>query len=229
MIGIFDSGRGGLMTLSELRRIAPHKDVIFFADKKNAPYGTKTENELIRLVKRDVEILKSNGAEEILMGCCTACTVYDLLPIEIRKTAHPIIKPTANEAYRVTKNGKIGIIATERTIESGAFSRELSALGLTEPPISVKAQRLVSLIEGGACDGNLKKSEKEELDALLAPVKESGADTLILGCTHFPYLEKEISKLLPGVRTVSSALMGAKEILRYENKSEMGKTIFIDD
>ena len=155
MIGIFDSGRGGMMALTELKRLSPDKDVIFFADRKNAPYGTKTESELIRLVERDVEILTSKGADVILMACCTACTVYNLLPIEIRKIAHPIIEPTAKEAYRVTKNGKIGVIATERTIDSEAFPRALRELGITEPPLAVKAQRLVAIAEDGGGDGAL--------------------------------------------------------------------------
>ena len=77
MIGIFDSGAGGITVARELRRLVPLSDLCFFADRKNAPYGTKSEKELIPLVKRDAEILYDMGAERIIMACCTASTVHE--------------------------------------------------------------------------------------------------------------------------------------------------------
>lgn len=226
MIGVFDSGAGGLTAISELRRLMPSADICFLRDGKNAPYGTKTKRELIRLVERDILNLCRNGADRILMACCTASTVYEELPSEMKDVALPIIEPTAKEAARITTCGKIGVIATEATVDSGAFTNALSKFEEIKDVYELPLQRLVAMIENGAVDGRLKSSEREELARLLSPMKNK-IDTLILGCTHFPHLEREISGCLPGVRLVSSSREGAKEIYRLTKNEGKGKTVFL--
>jgi len=227
MIGVFDSGAGGLTAISEIRRLAPMADVCFFADRKNAPYGTKGRNELIRLVKADIERLRLFGAERILMACCTASTVHRYLPAETRAIAEPIILPTAREAARVTADGRIGVIATEATVASGAFSKALSRFANVKEIFELPLQALVSLVERGARDNRVTKKEKNELRKMLLPIKESGVDTLILGCTHFPHLEAEIGDCLPGVKLVSSSREGAIEVLKTTSPHGTGKTYYI--
>ena len=228
MIGIFDSGVGGITVAKELRRLSPLSDLCFFADRKNAPYGTKSEAELIPLVKRDAEILFNMGAERIIMACCTASTVHRLLPEELKRITVPIIEPTARAAAKATKNGKIGIIATEATVRSSAFGKALSKYEVIRDVLEVPAQPLVGMVESGARDGNIGKNDKMLLCEILTPFRHGGFDTLILGCTHFPHLYGEISEILPGVKIISSSHEGALEIVKEPLKKENGRIIYTE-
>lgn len=228
MIGVFDSGAGGLTALNELRKIQPSVDLCFLADRKNAPYGTKTRREIIKLVTNDIKKLRLAGADKILMACCTASTVYPFLPGSLKASVCPIIAPAAKEAALVCENGKIGVIATNATVRSGAFVKEISkykSVSVTEIP----AQELVFLVESGIKDGSMTDRARKRLVTLLSPFKAKGIDTLILGCTHFPHLEREISGILPGVRLISPSREGAKEMLRNcLNQRGKGITVYLD-
>jgi len=227
MIGVFDSGAGGLTAIAEMRKINPTVDVCFLADYANAPYGTKSERELIRLVKKDVSALGSMGADRILMACCTASTVHRYLPENMRSLALPIITPTAKEAARVTKCGRIGVIATAATVRSERFSKELLCYDSVKEVTELPTQELVSLVEGGASDRHIREQDRFRLYSILKPLKKSGIDTLILGCTHFSHLEREIGSYLSGVRIVSASREGAREIMKDSRPYEKGKTIYL--
>ncbi len=227
MIGIFDSGMGGLSAMTDLRRLRPSIDICFLADRKNAPYGTKSESELIRLVKNDITRLSKKGAERILMACCTASTVYDKLPKHMKEIAIPIIEPTARAALRATDSGRIGVLATRATVNSHAFGDKLSMLDPTCEVHELEAQELVALIEGGTLDGRVGGEKRKEIFGIIRSIKEKNIDTLILGCTHFERLERELSWMLPGVRTVSSAREGARETARAIGIHGRGRTTFI--
>ena len=125
MIGIFDSGAGGLAALRKLRALLPNADICYLADRKNAPYGTKSQDELRRLVIRDIRILKRLGATEILSACCTASAVIDAMKSNISDGVTTIIKPTARKAASQTKNQKIALLCTYATAKSYAFEREI--------------------------------------------------------------------------------------------------------
>ena len=227
MIGVFDSGMGALSAISEIRKLAPQENVCYYCDRKNAPYGTKSKSELISLIERDVEILRNNGADKILMACCTASTVYDYLKEDTRRVCTPILLPTARRASQLTKNGRVGVIATHATVRSKAFSRLLYSYPGVEFVIEKEAQMLVSLVEGGARDENITREEKGVISGILSRFDGENIDTLILGCTHFPFLEGEISRLLPEVKTVSPSREGAIEILKNTNGKGSGITIEI--
>lgn len=227
MIGIFDSGVGGLTVMTELRKLLPQADICYFADKKNAPYGTKTRRELIRLVKRDILRLKAAGADRILIACCTAGTVYEALPESMQTSAVPLIRPTACEAAAATVNGKICVIATEATVRSKVFSSLLYKQSSVREVLEIPAQELVTMIESGMRDGKVTEHERVRLISLLAPVKRFGADVLILGCTHFPHIEKEISDILGGVKIISSSRAGAAEMAKLAEDYGSGKTVFL--
>jgi glutamate racemase len=227
MIGVFDSGAGGLTAITEIRKINPSVDVCFFADYKNAPYGTKSERELIRLVKDDVSRLLSAGAENILMACCTASTVHQYLPDGMKKITMPIIAPAAREAAHVTRLGRIGVIATAATVRSGRFSKELFRYGSVKDVFELPTQELVSLVECGASDSHISKRNRELLYNILKPIKSFGIDTLILGCTHFSHLEREIGSCLPGVKTVNASKIGAKEIIKRNFGYGKGKIVYL--
>ena len=220
-VGVFDSGAGGLLTLSYLRALMPHIDVCFLSDRKNSPYGNKDEETLIRLVGENVEILKSHGAGVILMACCTASTLYQRLNEEYRSITVPIIDPIAREAQKSTKNRRVAVIATEATVRKKAFSGAIKAL---DPSICVKefaAQELVELVEN-------KSHDIKKIKEVLEPLKSEDVDTIVLGCTHFPALRAEISELFPGITLINSALIGAIEISKKVIDKGDGKTVFLE-
>ncbi len=220
MIGVFDSGEGGRFALRELRRLCDDIDIAFLADKENAPYGVKSEGELIHLVQNGIKRLRSVGADKILIACCTASTVWDRLGEEYRRDTLPIIAPVARRALSVSRGGRIGVISTEATRRSGAFQR------LIPGAICHSAPELVTLAESGACDGNLTESQRYTIKKAVEPFAECGVDTLILGCTHFAYFEGEIEKTL-GVPTVNSARVAALEMAMWVDNEGGGKTLWL--
>ena len=226
MIGVFDSGVGGLTAVREIRLIDKYADVAFYPDRKNAPYGTKSAEELIPLVERDIKLLLDRGADAVLMACCTASTVYPFIDSALKRAAIPIIKPTASAAVAATENGRIAVLATDATVRSGAFLAaigEISSCAVFE----IAARELVFAIENGARDGSLGAPDEELLEGYLNRVRLSGADTLILGCTHFPHLEGEISRRLPRVNIISSSREGAIEAVKESRRRGNGKTIYM--
>ena len=226
MIGVFDSGAGGLTVIEEIRKTHPNIDICFFADRENAPYGTKSKEELISLVKRDIDILKSAGTDKILIGCCTACTVYGSLSRDERRISLPIIEPTAMAALNATQSGRVGVIATEATVRSGAFGKALHRAARGISVCELATQLLVTLVEGGASDTHISDKEKRIIYKALSPLREARIDTLILGCTHFARLERTVCELMPGVRVLSSSRCGA-QLISDECDRGRGRTVYL--
>jgi glutamate racemase len=228
MVGIFDSGKGGEAALSSFRKMRPTCDVAFLADTDNAPYGNKSEDELISLVCNDIERLVVLGASVVLMACCTASTVFCRLPEKFRRISIPIIDPSAKMACRVSKNGRIGVLSTERTMKSGCFAREIKRLRQGSEVISVAAPELVTLAERRAFEKDLSADEEKLIDNALSSLIGTGIDTVVLGCTHFSYFEEYIGRKL-GVRTVNCAVIGATELLKSKESFLLGRglTVYI--
>ena len=221
MIGVFDSGRGGLAAFREIRRAMPHADIAYLADRKNAPYGTKSRNELVRLVSEDIKRLSEIGAEKILIACCTASSVYDALPEQYRRISLPIIEPTAMAALGATR-GSITVFATEATVRSSAFSRAIARLCPICSVCELAAQRLVRLIEYGAP----RDAVFAEVSELVSKMPDS-TDTVVLGCTHFSFAREEFSRLLgDGVQIIDSASVGARCIIEKESDVGFGRCLY---
>lgn len=208
-IGVFDSGLGGLTVVDGLMKALPNENIIYLGDTAHMPYGTKTKEQLTQYVFANMDFLLSFDVKAIVIACNTADSVvrekltesYDL-PI------FGVIAPAAMEAVSVSKNGKIGVMATNAAVNSGAYEREIHKLDPTLNVTSVACPKLVPLIE----QGHFLKGDSEAIRALdeyLLPIRESGADTLILGCTHYPLLADTIANLLPDVKLVSSSSAAA--------------------
>jgi len=225
LTGVFDSGVGGLAAYRELRLLLPCEDIIYLADRKNAPYGTKTKDELIALTKKDIKRLLEMGAERILIACCTASTVWCELDECERAISTPIITPASRVAAR---GERIAVIATEHTVRSSAFGREIRRVSPTAKIFEQAEQRLVALVEGGCRDGRLSSECLGELERITEWVTDVRADTLVLGCTHFSHLEATLGRMLPDIRIVSPAREGALALARkYESTHrERGKTVY---
>ena len=220
MIGVCDSGEGGRVAVEELRAIAPLADICFFADRDNAPYGTKSPLELLSLLRMDIRRVREAGADEVLIACCTASTVYDRLTREERRMVYPIIAPTARAAVEKTRNGRIGVLATRATVASHAFKREVVRLLPTAAVSEIEAQRFVNYVECGRVD-------RKDVKATVEKLKNEGIDTLILGCTHFPRLSEIISEYADGITLISSAREGALEISKGVCLDGSGATIYL--
>lgn len=225
MIGVFDSGVGGICAFRRVRELMPREDMIYLADRKNAPYGTKSEDEIRALTERNIKLLRGLGAEVVLIACCTASSLHHTLCREAREISIPIIAPAAALAAKVGK--KIAVIATNHTATSGAFSREIGRLS-DAIVFEMSEQPLVALVEKGSRDGRVTEECREYLRGLRDRISATGADTLILGCTHFSHLEKEIGGLLPRVKIISPARVGAEETVRKINAHrESGRVTYI--
>ena len=226
MIGVVDSGMGGENTVTEIRRLYPGINILLLKDVKNAPYGTKSECELVRITEKNIERLTALGAETVLLACCTASTVWERLAPRYRERSIPILPSVADGVRALSECGRVALIGTDRTVSSCAFERLLPEMKI----FKIAAQRLVSFVEGGERDGHVSRECREYLEALLAPLSEIGADTLILGCTHFPSLYATVSDIVKkyGIKyTVSSSLAGARALRRQRalSSSEGGVTV----
>lgn len=210
MIGIFDSGVGGLTAYKEVRRLAPRADIVYLADRKNAPYGIKGRDELIELVKNDIKTLQALGASDILIACCTASTVYPFLDEEARRRTIPIIEPAADSSAGLRR---ITVIATEHTAKSRAFGKAITERSPDTSVLEISAQPLVSMVECGSRDGGLSRECEEYLKKTASIVRDFGSDGLILGCTHFSHLENTLREYLPEVKIISPAREGAKKLV----------------
>ena len=216
MIGIFDSGAGGLCALRELARLLPDEKKIYLTDRKNLPYGTKSEGELVLLVSENIRKLRFMGCEKILLACCTASTIHPLLPREYKELSLPII----GAAARAVRGERIAVIATERTVCTGAFRAAISVFCDAEI-FEIPAGELVPLVESGERDGHLSERGKAAVARVAREVALTEPDSLILGCTHFSHLEESFGALLPDVHIVSAAREGALEMVKNKgNKTE---------
>ncbi len=227
-IGVFDSGLGGLTVVDALMTAMPNENFVYLGDTANMPYGTKTKEELTKCVEENVRFLNSHDVKAIVIACNTADSV---LGEHLRKTSDisvfGVISPAAKQAVSTTKNKKIGVIATNVAVESGAYEKEIKRLLPDADVISVACPRLVPLIESG----HFRRGDESAVRALgeyLRPMKVRGVDTLVLGCTHYPLLKDTISDMLPGVNLISSSSAVAsvvKEAIDAIDAAETGDSL----
>ena len=217
MLGLFDSGRGGLNTVRYLKDAGEDRDLVYLIDRANAPYGIKTEKEILKITENNVKALTGMGAQAVLIACCTASTVHHLLPDEERKVSIPIIQAVANEARSVTRRGRVGVIATDRTVSSGAFTKALPGLSVTELALG----ELVRRIDGGLSDVTATDEDISEIENMLIPILREDIDTLILGCTHFPAIYNTVCGITAkygDVAIIDSARIGADTLIKFKQR-----------
>jgi len=215
MIGVFDSGIGGLCSFERLCELVKDEELVYLADRKHAPYGTKTVEEVASRTRHNVSLLRKIGAEKILIACCTASGTYTLLDPDDRAVAIPIIYPAAKAAINAAgAYGKITVISTALTAKAHLFKHELECLDSTVQITELEAQSLVDLVELGAKDGDLLPRESELIDMLCEQIESGKPNALILGCTHFSHLKEEFSKRLRGINVIDTARLGAEYLAK---------------
>jgi glutamate racemase len=193
-IGIFDSGVGGTSIWKEINELLPKENTIYLADSKNAPYGNKSEEQIIQLSIKNTELLLEKGCKLIVVACNTATTnAIDYLRKNYKVPfigIEPAIKPAALRSQSKT----VGILATKGTLSSNLFhsTSENHANGIKI--VEQVGTGLVPLIEGSKVDSS---ETKVLLKKYLKPMLDEGMDHLVLGCTHFPYLIPILKELIP--------------------------------
>lgn len=213
MIGIFDSGLGGLTALKELRELCPECDIVYFGDTGRVPYGTRSKEILYRYADEDIRLLLSKGADRILAACGTVSSVaLPVLESNYSAKISGVVKPAAKEAVAATKNKKIGVIGTGATISSGAFARQIKNLDADIKVIEVACPLFVPLVENGFIGEGCEITHLA-VKEYLSSIRDFGADTLILGCTHFPIISSHIRAFLgEGVTLINSGSAAAREL-----------------
>jgi len=207
-IGLFDSGIGGTTIWREVSLLMPNEDTIFIGDQRNAPYGIRPKQEIVDLSFKNIDYLLSLDCKIIVVACNTATT--NAVKEMREKYQVPIIgiEPAIKPATILTKTSKIGILATKGTITSDFYSAKVKQY----PHIEIIEQigyNLVNLIESGKIHSD---EMKELLASYVTPMVEKGIDTLVLGCTHYPYLKPIIETIIPeGIQIIDSGKAVAKQ------------------
>ena len=214
-IGVFDSGVGGLSVLRHLRAQLPHEDFLYFADSGYAPYGEKPEALIIARVEAIAAFLLEHGAKALVVACNTA-TAASIEALRKRYPALAVVgvEPGLKPAATLSHSRKIGVLATEATLASAKFKRLQHQLE-TDTGVTYLLQ---------ACNGLADQIEKGELNSpatalmvkrYVAPLIAEGADTIVLGCTHYPFVRPLIEALVPaGTEIVDTGAAVAQQMGR---------------
>jgi glutamate racemase len=230
-IGVFDSGVGGLSVLREIRRELPGENLIYVADSGHAPYGDKSTEFIEARSITIIEFLISQGAKAIVVACNTATGVAIKT---LRAKFHiPIIamEPAIKPAAAHTKSGVIGVLATSRTIASDNFSKLHERFGAEVKILMQACPGLVEQVETGDLAGDETRALIEQY---VLPLLEQEADTLVLGCTHYPFLAPLMQEVAgPTVTIIDPSAAIARELRRrltnsnlFSSNSEAGTELF---
>lgn len=223
-IGLMDSGVGGLTVLKEIQRLLPAENTVFLGDQARLPYGPRSVDEVTTFTRQIATYLQQHANMKLFVIACNTATAAALttMQAELPVPVVGVILPGATMAVKTTQNHHIGVIATEGTVRSGQYQRDILAADDQNQVVSVACPQLVTLAE----QNDLTSSHAHEVVAQnLAPFQGTGIDTLIMGCTHFPLLRDAIQSAIgtnvtlvdPGV----AAAQKTAEILKAQGKLNM--------
>lgn len=193
-IGVFDSGVGGLTVVREIMRQIPNEAICYFGDTARVPYGSKSKETVTRFSRQIVRFLETHHVKTIVVACNTA-SAYALDEIE-KETDIPmigVVRPGTRTAVEVTRNGKIGVIATEATISSQIYTRYIREMKSDATIYGKACPLLVPLVEEGLWQDPVTD---EIAGRYLSELIDSGIDTLIMGCTHYPLIRSTLRRII---------------------------------
>ena len=212
-IGVFDSGLGGLTTVKKLTELMPGEDIIYLGDTGRVPYGSRSRETILKYARQDTAFLMNRDIKALVIACNTVCSSVspaDLSDYTRGIPVYEVVSAPAAAAARLTKNGKIGVIGTKATIRSGAYEAALTQLSPGLQVRSASCPLFVPLVEDGVTSVD-DIAVMAIAERYLADLRDSGVDTLLLGCTHYPLLKGVISKVMgPGVALIDSGAETAK-------------------
>jgi glutamate racemase len=212
-IGVFDSGVGGLTVLAEIRDRLPFEHTVYFGDTARVPYGVRDLAEVRGFAFEIINYLVGLNVKLVVVACNTAtAAALEVAQAEFDVPVVGVIEPGARAAVLETRSRRVGVLATESTVTSGAYRRAVRNLDAGVEVYEQSAPRFVPLIERGIVDGPELATTAQ---GYLVPLKEQRVDVVILGCTHYPLISAPINRILgPEVRLISSAGQTALEVGR---------------
>ena len=219
-IGVFDSGLGGLTCVKELMEILPNEPIVYFGDTGRVPYGSKSNETIIKYVKSDIKFLETFDLKMIVIACGTASAIaLPQIKDELKTPVFGVVDAASNAAVLATKNNKIGIIGTAGSIRSGAYVKKIKEKNPDIKTVSKACPLFVPLVEEGFTKGEIVRMVAEEY---LKPIKEAGVDTLILGCTHYPHLKEIIGEIMgKNVTLIDPGKVTAAYVSDYLEKNDL--------
>ena len=219
-IGVFDSGLGGLTVLRALIDLLPDEPVVYFGDTGRFPYGPKPGDEVLKYALEIGDVLADHDAKLLVVACNSAASVaLDALRARHDVPVIGVVEPGLRAAIKASESGRIGVIGTVGTIASGAYQRVAEATGADVTLTCAACPGFVEFVEAGDVDSDQVHVLAERL---LAPVRDAGVDTLVLGCTHYPMLARTITDVMGrDVTLVSSADETAFEVRELLDEHQM--------
>jgi glutamate racemase len=209
-IGIFDSGAGGLTVLHECIVTLPHEDFVYLGDGARCPYGPRPAEEIRRFALEIVSYLEQSGVKLIVAACNSAtAAALPALQESIDVPIVGVLTPEAHAAVQATRKRRVGVLATEATVESGRYAAAVRGLDAGVQVVTVACPKLVPLIEAGETNHALVEAVRE----YAAPLKAAKVDTVILGCTHYPLIRRIFERVFGrGTTLIFSAEETAREV-----------------
>ncbi len=225
MIGIFDSGVGGMTVARTIEQVCPQYPLLYFGDVAHTPYGSKSSETILGYSRRNTEFLLKQGAKIIIVACNSAAATS----IDTLRTIYPVpiidvITATSSKAAIKSVNKRIGIIGTRATVQSGIYEQQIKRLNPACQIYSQACPLLVPLIEEGWLN---HRETKMVLRRYLAPLCQRQIDTLILGCTHYPLLTHLVQKRIgKKVQLIDSSIVTARHLKSFlDNSPEITSNI----
>ena len=221
-IGVFDSGIGGLTVVKGILDLLPNENIVYFGDTAHVPYGTRSRRQITQYVLDDVRFLRQYDIKAVVIACNTADSTaremvidkYPDLPV------YGVVHPASRKAAALTKNNRIGVIATKATANSRAYDRAIASYNPRAQVFSEGCPLLVPLVE----NGRFQKGDivpETVVQEYLDPLAAKGIDTLILGCTHFPLLTDIIREHYPDLTIISSSGAAAENLREGLEEADM--------
>ena len=210
-VGVFDSGVGGLSVLREIRQRLPQESLLYVADSGHVPYGEKTPEFIRERSQAIAEFLLSQGAKALVLACNTA-TAAAVADLRARYPELPIVgmEPAVKPAAAATRSGVVGVLATTGTLKSAKFAALLDRFANDIRVITQPCPGLVEQVEAGELDS---AHTRQMLRGWVEPLLAEGCDTLILGCTHYPFIKPLLAELVPEtVRLVDTGAAVASQL-----------------
>ncbi len=221
-IGIFDSGLGGLSAVKAVIKYLPNEDIVYFGDTQRVPYGSRSAKTIEAYAREDIAFLEQYDCKLIMAACGTVSSVAVDATSNVKEHFIGVVKPAAAAAAKATENGRIGVMATWATINSGAYTKEIKSIAPDARIFGVSCPVLVTLVENNWIDTDDSIS-REIIKRYLEPMLKENVDTIILGCTHFPHLAPIIQDVAGnGVTLIDNgfeAVMEAKQFLEENGLS----------
>ena len=225
-VGVFDSGVGGLTVAREISRQLPNENIVYFGDTARVPYGSKSQNTIIRFSEQIIRFLKTKDVKAIVIACNTASALaLDAVRDEFDLPIMGVVIPGARAAVEATKNRKVGVVGTDATVQSGMYTKVIHGMAPDITVIEKACPLFVPLVEEGFKEHPVTG---EIIEYYLESMRSTDIDAMILGCTHYPLLRSRIREYMGDkiqiVNPAYETAMDLKRLLKEQGIANDGAT-----